>query len=144
MAKRIVYLTLALTGTFLVVYLSTQGSANYSSFGGSVSVWINDTFFASSLSSAEVAALSRFGWKAFGHVLLYLLTGLFYYLFLSCFPDLKYKKGILLGIGILVSVAGEVTQLFTPTRSATLTDVGINFTSFYALPAILGLLKKTR
>ena len=144
MAKKVIYLILALTGTFLAVFLSTQGSANYSSFGGTVSTWINDTFFFSSLSPAELGAMSRFGWKAFGHVLLYLLTGLFYDLFLSCFPSLRYKNAILLGIGLAVAISGEVTQLFTPTRSATMTDVGINFTSFWMIPAIRGLLKKTR
>ena len=144
MAKKVIYLLLALTGTFLAVFLSTQGSENYSSFGGSVSAWINDTFFFSSLSQAELGALSRFGWKAFGHVLLYLLTGLFYYLFLSCFPGLRYKKAILLGIGLVVAVSGEVTQLFTPSRSATMTDIGINFVSFWTIPAIRILLKETR
>ncbi len=144
MVRKIVFGALALTGTFLTVFLSTQGSADYSSFGGSVSAWINDTFFFSSLTQSEMAALSRFGWKAFGHVLLYLLTGLFYDLFLSCFPSPKHKNAILVGIGLLLAVSGEVTQLFTPTRSATWTDVGINFTSFWALPAIRLLYKKTR
>ena len=144
MAKKIVFLFLALTGTFLIVFLSTRGSADYASIEGGVSVWINDTFFSSSLSAPEVTAMSRFGWKAVGHVLLFLATGLFYELFFSCFESFRYKKPILFGIGLILAIAGEVTQLFTPTRSATFADIVINFASFSFLPAIRILYKKTR
>ncbi len=144
MVKRYLSLSVALIGTFFCIYLSTNGSASYSSFGGWAGNFINDTFFASRLSAVEVSALMRFGWKAFGHVLLYLVTGLCYGLFFSTLENLRYKKAILLGIGIAVSFAGEVTQLFTPTRTASMIDVAINFTSFMSLPLILGLLKKTR
>lgn len=144
MLRKILFAALSLLGTFLIVFLSTKGSADYSSFGGGVSVWINETFFSSSLNASEVAALSRFGWKAFGHVLLFLLTGLFYVLFLSCFPSLRHEKAILLGIGLVLAIVGEVVQLFTPTRSASLVDVAINLTSFLSLPAIRFLYKRTR
>ena len=143
MAKRIITLVLALVGTFLTIFLSTRGSAGYSSFGGSVSAWINDTFFHSNLSGEEVVSIGRFGWKAVGHVSLYLGTGLCYYLFFDTFPGLRYKKAILVGIGILLSSLGEATQLFTPTRSATLGDIAINFSSFLSLPAVIGLFRKT-
>lgn len=144
MAKRIIFLVLALVGTFLVVYLSTNGSSGYSEVGGTVGNWINDTFFDSSLTSKEVSSITHFGWKGVGHVALYAFTGISYSVFFSTFPGMKMKRTVLVGIGIVLAIAGEVTQLFTPTRTAAFGDVVINFVSFASLPAIAGLYLRTR
>ena len=143
MVKRVIFLAFALTGTFLAFYLSTNGSGGYSSFGNSVGEWINEAIFSSNLTKAEVSALSAFGGKGFGHVLLYLLTGLFYDLFLRTLKNLKYEKAILMGIGLVIAAGGELTQLFVASRHATFMDVIINFSSFMSVPTIGALLRRT-
>ena len=85
--------------------------------------------------------MTHFGGKGFGHVLLYLVTGISYDVFLSTFKTLKKEKVILLGIGILLASAGELTQLFTPSRNPSFADVVINFSSFAFVPMTRRLLK---
>ena len=144
MAKRYLFLVFALIGSFLVVYLSTNGSSGYSEVGGNVGNWINDTFFQSSLTKPEVSSITHFGWKGVGHVALFALTGLSYALFFATFPAIKMKRAALVRIGIVLAIAGEVTQLFTPTRTAAFADVVINFASFASLPALGALYLRTR
>jgi len=135
--KKVALIIIVLVLTGLVIYTSLNDEATYDSASGYIGPWINATFFASRLSSAEVLAIVGFGAKAVGHVLLFALMGLFsWLLFNELFHERKKALWTLLLYGIILASLGEVIQIFSAGRHPTFTDVVINYSS-YLFPTLV-------
>ena len=143
MAKKIIFLVLAIAFSAVVVLTSLGTGAAYAEAGGQVGRWVNEYLLASRLNAEETAALSSFGGKFVGHYLLFLATGLFTALFLK---EIKMKYAwracVFVVYGLLLSSLGETIQLFTPGRFPTFGDVILNLTAFLTLPGIYALWKR--
>lgn len=136
--KKAILGIVALGLSILVVYTSLNSGATYANAAGVIGPWINDHFFFGRLSHDEVRALMGFGSKFIGHFCLFVLTGLFSYLFFVA--SLKRRTAWILFFvyGAFLSSLGEIIQLFIAGRSPTVVDVFVNYGGYVLLPMIHG------
>ncbi|MCR5490909.1 MAG: VanZ family protein [Bacilli bacterium] len=140
--RKIVFGIIVIALTALIVFTSTNTGEEHSRAGGVIIGWINDVFFGGGLSSYEKEAIVGVGAKFLGHFSLFLLDGLFFWLFLKEFGLSEKKMAILfVAYGFLLSCAGEVIQIFSEGRYPTFNDVLIDFSGFTFTYAVRFLLK---
>ncbi len=129
--RRIAYAIITLALSVLIIFTSTRTGDDHNRAGGLIIGWINDVFFGGSLSSYERDAIVGVAAKFLGHFSLFLLDGLFGFLFLRTFVLSKKKEAILfLAYGFLLSCAGEFTQIWSAGRFASFADVLIDFSGW--------------
>lgn len=135
--KRIAYAIIAFALSGLIVFTSTRTGEDHSDAGGVIIGWVNRVFFGGGLTEYEQSSIVGVGAKFLGHFSLFMLDGLFGYLFVNTLPVSNKKKAILfLGYGLLLSFLGEFIQLFSVGRFATLGDVLIDYTG-WTLPFLV-------
>ena len=136
------FLTIALAG--FIVFTSTNSGASHSQLGGRTIEWVNRVIFGGSLSEGEKSSIVGVAVKLFGHFSLFLLDGLFLFLFLRETRLKRVQKlGILFGFGLFLSIVGEVVQLFSDGRNGNVFDVMIDYSGFL-LPFLLTCLMDKR
>ena len=142
MRKRaFVYLGIVILLSGLIVFTSTNSGAAHSEAGGRIIGWINTYIFNGRLSQNEQSSIVGIGAKLFGHFSLYLLTGLFSLLFVKELPQKGKNKYMgLISYGLLLSILGEVIQIFSQGRSPLFSDVLLDFSGFILIPLCLYIL----
>ena len=143
MARRYVFGILTLLVSGLIVFTSLNTGATYASAGGRIGAFVNAVFFGGRLNAVEVSALTGFGGKFFGHFSLFALDGVFAYFFCRSFPEKKKAfTTIFIVFGLLMSVAGEVIQIFIEGRGPSFVDVIIDFSGYSLIPTVITLYRR--
>ena len=123
------FICLALSG--FIIFTSTNSGASHSELGGRTIEWVNQYIFGGSLSEGEKDAIVGVAVKLFGHFSLFLLDGLFACLFLRELSLKTLQKDtILFAFGLILSILGEVVQLFSNGRNGNPFDVAIDYSGF--------------
>ena len=122
-------LTVALAG--FILFTSTNSGASHSELGGRTIEWLNQVIFQGTLSDGEKEAIVGVSVKLFGHFSLFLLDGLFFTLFLRELKSKSLQKALILfAFGLVLSILGEVLQLFSNGRNGNVFDVVIDYSGF--------------
>ncbi|MBQ2070313.1 MAG: VanZ family protein [Bacilli bacterium] len=143
MRKRgILFLLIFLALAGFIVFTSTNSGNSHNELGGRTIAWINEHIFANTLTASECDSIVGVSAKLFGHFSLFLLDGLFLYLFLRE-TKLKGKAVYLIFIliGIVLSSIGEIVQIFSDGRYPSVFDVILDFSGFF-LPLLFVFARK--
>ena len=143
MRKRgILFLLIFLALAGFIVFTSTNTGNSHNELGGRTIAWINEHIFASTLTEAECDSIVGVSAKLFGHFSLFLLDGLFLYLFLI---ETKLKRAsaylLFVLVGLVLSSIGEIVQIFSDGRYPSVFDVILDFSGFL-LPLLFVFAKK--
>lgn len=132
--KKAVLGIIALGLSVLVIYTSLNTGDYYSSASGIIGPWVNAHFFFGRLNLVEERTLMSFGSKFLGHFVLFMLVGLFVYLFVSSCLKKKATWVVYFCYGAFLASLGEILQIFTAGRSPTVADIFINYFGYLLIP----------
>lgn len=137
------FLVIAILLAGFILFTSTNSGASHSDLGGKTIQWVNEVFFGGMLSEQAKSAIVGVSVKLFGHFSLFLIDGIFFYLFLrETHLSRKGKAVLFLSIGFVLSCLGEFIQLFSDGRNGNVFDIVIDYSGFILIPLFIWGLKQ--